>query len=259
MQIIIPMTGYGSRFKKAGYKDLKPFIKVHGRPILEWVVKMFPKEKDILFICRQEHLDSIPNMESEIKRICPTGTIAPIGKDWVKLGPVYNIMQVKEFIKDNEPCITSYCDYYMHWNYKDFKKTMEENGCDGCVPCYTGFHPHLIPEKNLYASCRVDNSKNLLEIKEKFSMENDKTKALHSPGAYYFKSGALLKKYYQKQIDQKLTTKDEYYSSVTYNLLCEDGLTTYVYDKIPHFCQWGTPKDLEDYIFWVNIIKNFSK
>ena len=28
MNVIIPMTGYGSRFVAAGYKELKPFIKV---------------------------------------------------------------------------------------------------------------------------------------------------------------------------------------------------------------------------------------
>ena len=33
----------------------------------------------------------------------------------------------------------------------------------------------------------------LLEIKEKFSFENDKSKAFHSGGNYYFKSGELLK------------------------------------------------------------------
>ena len=30
MQIIIPMTGFGSRFVNAGYRDLKPLIKVYG-------------------------------------------------------------------------------------------------------------------------------------------------------------------------------------------------------------------------------------
>lgn len=50
MQIIIPMTGYGSRFVAAGYKDLKPFIPIMGHPIIEWIVKrMYPQEK-ILFI-----------------------------------------------------------------------------------------------------------------------------------------------------------------------------------------------------------------
>ena len=40
MQIIIPMTGYGSRFIAAGYKKLKPFIEVEGMPIVEWIIKM---------------------------------------------------------------------------------------------------------------------------------------------------------------------------------------------------------------------------
>ena len=39
MKIIIPMTGYGSRFAAAGYKELKPFIEVQGRPILQWIVE----------------------------------------------------------------------------------------------------------------------------------------------------------------------------------------------------------------------------
>ena len=30
MQILIPMTGNGSRFVNKGYSRLKPFIEVHG-------------------------------------------------------------------------------------------------------------------------------------------------------------------------------------------------------------------------------------
>ena len=51
MKIIIPMTGYGSRFAAAGYKDLKPFIKVQGIPVIEWIVKVkYADETDFLFV-----------------------------------------------------------------------------------------------------------------------------------------------------------------------------------------------------------------
>ncbi|MDG1436744.1 MAG: sugar phosphate nucleotidyltransferase [Rickettsiaceae bacterium] len=255
MQIIIPMTGYGSRFKEAGYQDLKPFIKVHNKSIIEWVVKMFPGEDDIVFVCRQEHLDSISGMLSDLKKIKPTATIFAID-DWHKKGPIYDVMQAESVIKEDVPVIINYCDFYMHWDYQDFKKTVKEKDCDGAIPCYTGFHPHLIPEKNLYASCKIDENHNLIEIKEKFSFEEDKQKAFHSAGTYYFKSGALFKKYAQRQIERKVMLKEEYYASLTYNLLCEDGLKTYVYDKISHFCQWGTPEDLQEYLFWIENIKN---
>ena len=60
MQIIIPMTGYGSRFVAAGYKDLKPFIKVANKPIIQWIVEgIYPEEENIVFICRKEHLDRL--------------------------------------------------------------------------------------------------------------------------------------------------------------------------------------------------------
>ena len=49
MNIIIPMTGYGSRFVAAGYKELKPFIPVMGKPIIEWIVKgMYPEEEQFI-------------------------------------------------------------------------------------------------------------------------------------------------------------------------------------------------------------------
>ena len=76
MQIIIPMTGYGSRFVAAGYQELKPFIRVQGRPILEWIVKgMYPGESNFLFICRGEHLKSIKGMEETLCQIAPGAEI----------------------------------------------------------------------------------------------------------------------------------------------------------------------------------------
>ncbi len=70
MKIIIPMTGYGSRFIAAGYKELKPFIKVQGKPIIEWIVKgMYNDEDDFLFVCRKEHLDKDINMRDKLLKL----------------------------------------------------------------------------------------------------------------------------------------------------------------------------------------------
>ena len=56
MQIIIPMSGLGTRFVNAGYKDPKPLIIVDNKPIIEHVVNLFPEENDISFICNDKHL-----------------------------------------------------------------------------------------------------------------------------------------------------------------------------------------------------------
>jgi len=259
MKIIIPMTGYGSRFVAAGYKNLKPFIKVHGLPIIEWIVRgMYAGETDFLFICRQEHLDRIPDMKDRLLEIAPAAGICAID-DWIKKGPVYDVLRAADFIDDGEQCIINYCDFYMTWDYGKFVRDVEKRGCEGCIPCYTGFHPHLLIEKNYYASCLTDENENLVEIREKYSFEKDKTKAKHSPGVYYFKTGNLLKKYCKKLVDSNCTINGEFYASLPYNFMVQDGLKVWVPANVGKFCQWGTPEDLEDYLFWTECVRRFQE
>ncbi len=259
MRIIIPMTGYGSRFVAAGYKDLKPFIKVQNKPIIQWIIEgMYPRESDFLFVCRQEHLDKYPDMKERLLKMAPEAKIFAID-DWVKKGPVFDVLRAEEAIADDEPCIINYCDFYMTWDYEQFKKDVVARNCDGAVPCYTGFHPHLMIEKNLYASCRTDEDDNLIEIKEKFSFEVDKTKAKHSPGVYYFKNGATLKKYCHALVDANETLNGEFYASLPYNYMVRDGKKVWVPTNVDKFCQWGTPEDMTDYLFWSECTRRYGK
>ena len=50
MQIIIPMSGFGERFRSAGYDTPKPLIEVDGKPIIEHIVEMFPGNTNFIFI-----------------------------------------------------------------------------------------------------------------------------------------------------------------------------------------------------------------
>ena len=258
MQIVIPMTGYGSRFVNAGYKELKPFIPVLGRPIIEWIVKdMYPGEQNFVFVVREEHLNTIPGMRDTLLKIAPDAEIFSI-RDWVKNGPVYDVLRASDAISDTEPVIINYCDFYMIWNWKEMKQKILDRDCEGCVPCYTGFHPHLIPEKNLYASCQVDENGDLIEIREKYSFEQDKMKAKHSPGVYYFKSGAIMKEYCRKLVDSEIRVNGEFYASLPYNQMVQDGWKVWVPTDIPYFCQWGTPEDLKEFEYWMEIMRGLK-
>ena len=257
MQIVIPMSGAGSRFIAAGYTDPKPLIKVHGKPIIEWVLKLFPGETDITFICRQDHLDTTA-MRDILTQLAPQGKI--LGIQPHKKGPVYAVSQAVAGLNQDEPVLISYCDYYMQWDYPAFKREVLARHCAGAIPCYTGFHPNLIPQKNVYASCKVDTDSHLLEIREKHSFEADKTKSLHSPGMYYFQSAALVGHYFnQMMASADWALNGEYYVSLVYNLMVQDQLSIWVPANVPKFCQWGTPEDLQDYLFWVNTVKGFVR
>lgn len=262
MNVIIPMTGYGSRFVAAGYQELKPFIRVMGRPVIEWIVKdMYPADVNIIFVCRGGHLMKDASMRERLLLLAPEAKIVSI-EDWVKKGPVYDVLRgyrellAQQAIDAQEPCIINYCDFYMQWDYAAFAKEAAERGCDGAVPCYSGFHPNLLPEKNYYASCLTDAQDDLIEIREKYSFEKDKTKAKHSPGVYYFAGGAVMEKYCQILTEhEECAINGEYYASLPYNFMVQDGLKVWVPVNVEYFCQWGTPEDMQEFVYWTDLIR----
>ncbi|MDA9781150.1 glycosyltransferase family 2 protein [Amylibacter sp.] len=251
VQLIIPMSGLGTRFVNQGYTDLKPLIKIHNKPMIAWVLRMFPDAISPLFICRKDHLKNTKMLDI-LEENCSDGVV--IGIEGKKLGPVGALISAFKHINDNDPVIVSYCDYYMKWDYLSFLKLVKNQGYDGAIPCYSGFHPHLLPANNLYASCRTNSKGELLEIREKFSFNSDKTKSLHSPGLYYFKSGRLLKKYCEKLVESGDSLGGEYYVSLVYKMMLQDNLRIGVPVNVKQFCQWGTPYDLEEYLYWTNHI-----
>ncbi|EKE01876.1 MAG: hypothetical protein ACD_21C00031G0006, partial [uncultured bacterium] len=158
MQVVIPMTGLGSRFSRAGYTAIKPLIPIDGKPMIEYVVQLFPGETNFLFICNNDHLKQTA-LRAELERIMPTGKI--VGVDYSKKGPVWAVLSAQEYIQNHEPIIVNYCDFFALWDYLAFKQMIETTACAGAIPCYIGFHPHLLGS-NLYASCKTDTAKNLL-------------------------------------------------------------------------------------------------
>ena len=120
MQIVIPMSGFGERFRRAGYTVPKPLIEIDGKTIIEHVVDMFPGETNFTFIVNQDHLDNPSfGMEAELRRLAPEGKIFPIAPH--KLGPINAVMQAISILDLNEPTIVNYCDFTCLWDWENFK------------------------------------------------------------------------------------------------------------------------------------------
>jgi len=248
MHIIIPLSGLGSRFIAEGYKDPKPLILVDGKPMVEHVVNLFPGETKITFIANDKHLKET-SMNKILRSIVPNCTIREVSSE-NRQGPVDAVFQIVNMIDDNEEVIVSYCDYGTEWDYKKFLSETREKNADGAIAYYTGFHPHLLGSDK-YAFMKDDGSNNLIEIKEKEMFGTNKFLEKASNGTYYFKTGKILKHYFQKQIALNERINNEFYVSMTYNLLVKDGLKVHLYE-IQKMLQWGTPKDLEIYQDWSN-------
>ena len=252
IQLIIPMSGIGKRFVDAGYEETKSLIDVDGYPIIKHVVDLFPGVKDVIFICNDIHLKQT-NMRKVLNDISPNCRIFEVVNN--TKGPINAIHQIFDFIDNNKQTIVSYCDYGTYWDFENFINYVNDKNLDGAIPCYTGFHPHMLGSDN-YAFCKESNME-LIQIKEKEPFTDNKMNEYASNGTYYFKSGHLLKEYSQKLIDLEININGEYYVSLLYNLLINDGLKVGIFE-IENMLQWGTPYDLENYKSWSKYFSNIN-
>lgn len=251
MQIIIPMSGLGERFKRAGYTVPKPLIEVDGKTIIEHVIDLFPGEKDITFICNKEHLIRPEfRMEEILMLAAPTARICAIeGK---KLGPIDAVLRGAPDLDPDRPTFVNYCDFTCVWDWNDFKAFVVEADCDGAIPSYRDFHPHSLGS-TLYAYVR-ETGRWAYDIQEKKPFTHDPKNEFASSGGYYFRSGRMMVEAFNETIDRDLSVNGEFYVSMAYKPLFDRRARVGVYE-IPHFMQWGTPEDLEEYVGWSNLFR----
>lgn len=252
MQIIVPMSGFGERFRRAGYSLPKPLIEVDGKPIIAHVIDLFPGETNFVFVCNQEHLDNPDyHLESTLKKYCPTGKI--VGTEPHKLGPVQAVLNAAEYIDLKSPIVVNYCDFTCRWDWHDFVDFTQKTQCAGAIPAYKGFHPHYVGPNN-YAYMREEHGW-VLDIQEKQPYTDNRMEEYASSGTYYFASSELLLNTLHETKQQNLLVNGEYYMSMAYKPLLQAGHPVAVYE-IEHFMQWGTPEDLAEYQMQSELFRN---
>ncbi|MEO8454626.1 MAG: NTP transferase domain-containing protein [Sphingomicrobium sp.] len=254
MQVVIPMSGFGERFRRAGYTVPKPLIMVDGKPIIGHVIDLFPGETDFLFICNREHLGEPRYAMAEmLSEYCPTGRVVSI--DPHREGPIGAIRQARKHIDPDRPMFVNYCDFNCFWDWADFKRFVAETECDGAVPAYRGFHPHSLHGNN-YAFLRETGGW-LNDIQEKQPWTDDRLSELASSGGYYFATGGLGLDLFDEVVDRDMKVGGEFYVSLAYKVLTERQARIAVYE-LQHFMQWGTPEDLAEYLGWSSVFRRLA-
>lgn len=237
------MSGFGERFRRAGYDLPKPLIEIEGKTFIQHVFEMFSKDDEFVFICNQEHLENDKyEMSRKIKSFCPQASIISIKPH--KLGPIHAVNQVINDFDENREVIINYCDFTCYWDYKDFLKKTRDANVDGALPSYKGFHPHSAGKTN-YAYIK-ENNLCATDIQEKKPFTNNKTQEYASSGTYYFKSIKILKESISYVLTNEIKTNGEYYISMCYKFIFNNRGKVLVY-PLEYFMQWGTPQDFEEY------------
>jgi NDP-sugar pyrophosphorylase family protein len=250
MKIIIPMAGIGQRFVNAGFKDIKPLIDIDGKPMVERICQMFPPDSEFIFICNKEHLETTP-LREVLERSAKNKLILAINPH--KKGPVFSCLAAFDHVDDSEEVFVNYCDLLNEWDFNDLLEKARKGNYEGVLPAFKGFHPASLGT-TFYAYMRVNEKDELLEIREKEAFTDNRMNEFASAGGYYFSRGGLFKKYFRKVIDENHNVNDEYYASIPYNFMMQDGLKVLAYD-LPKHIVLGTPSDYNSYMFWSDFFR----
>lgn len=250
MTIVVPMAGLGNRFVIAGYKEPKPLIPVCGKSILERVVAMFPPDYPFVMICNEQHFihTDLPDM---VKKLKPEARL--VAMPCHKLGPVYTVKAAYDYIPDDQPVVVAYCDVVAKFDPQDFADFVQRSNLDGCLFTHIGFHPHTLSTTTKMAFCKTQGDA-VLEVKEKACYTDNPFQEHASSGLYYFRSGAMLKKYCELAMARNLQYNGEFYITLVYNAMVQDGLRVGYYDT--DIAILGTPEEVQNCEAWQHIIRS---
>lgn len=231
INLIMPMAGGGTRFKKEGIDIPKPLIGLNGKPFFFWATQSivkFAKIDDLIFIVLKEHVEKY-KIDREILKYYPNAKLKII--DQVLNGAVLTCLRGIELINNENPVLFNDCDHsFLCETFYDFILKSKDDA-DGAILTFTSNDPR-------FSYIEINNLGNVTKTMEKKVISN---KAIC--GAYYFKNKNIFKKSAQKYLDD--CNYNEYFISGVYNIMIKENM------KIKYFLtdlhiSFGTPEEYKE-------------
>lgn len=251
MQLVVPMSGIGKRFKDKGYVNPKYTLDIGGISVLESILNNYPKIESVLLIVNEQDWKSEQAFFKKILSVREEKIEFEV-IDNHKLGPAWAIHKARRKIRLDLPVSVNYCDFSWTWNFDSLQEILRRD-LDGIVVTYTGFNPHMI-HNSKYAYIRKDTAGLVCDIREKESFTDTPMSEEASAGTYIFKNGRILLEAIDNQITSQHVFNEEFYISLTYKNMIERGLKIESF-LIDQFVQLGTPEDYSEYSRWKRFFK----
>jgi bifunctional N-acetylglucosamine-1-phosphate-uridyltransferase/glucosamine-1-phosphate-acetyltransferase GlmU-like protein len=222
---------------------------------METFIKSFSDFNDYetIFLCRNIDLKSTP-LKEVIEQHAVNYKILGIEKN--NLGPVYSVSNIFEHLPDDRPLLLSYIDTLQRTTIKGLINSF--HGYDGGMTIHDFKNPHWRTSKS-YCLVECDDNFNATNVVEKYDFKDEDFLDKHkfgSSGNYYFKSGALLKKYFNFILENNIKVNNEFYVTQAIEYMIKNKLRLKAY--LCPYAALGSPEDLEDYSFWMRWFNDFN-
>ncbi|WP_214483028.1 glycosyltransferase family 2 protein [Bacillus sp. SM2101] len=232
MNIVIPLAGKGTRFKKAGFTEPKVLINVLGKPMFYWSLKslnQLTSQNQVTFVCLDEHLNNT-KLKENIYQYCPNANIVAINE--YTRGQAETVLETEDFIKKNQPLLVFNGDTYQELPY--INHILNSNSTKGKIFVFTSSNPS-------YSYVDINKNNEVTDIKEKKVISKYAT-----TGLYYFPSTERYISATKEIINSRNSTEGEYYISNVIQRMLEKG-EHFEIIKVEKCYTLGTPMELESF------------
>ncbi len=237
LNIVIPMAGSGSRFKKEGYRTPKPLIKIWDKEMIKVVIDNITPMEDhkFIFICQNEHIKKY-NLEKKFQSWTRNFEIISINE--ITNGAACTVLLSRKLINDQNPLMIVNSDQYVDIKIDTYLKKMRQNEFDGYIMTMMANDPK-------WSYVKMNN--NLVKgVFEKRVVSNEAT-----VGIYNFKFGQEFCLYADLMIKKGEMVNNEYYVAPVYNEMINSNKKVGIFNigsVNDGMYGLGTPEDLNNFL-----------
>jgi choline kinase len=242
------MAGEGQRFKDANYTTPKPFLDVDGLPMVVRACKALPKADKNIFVIRRHHLNEYP-IQSVLENYLNNVVVIVI--DELTEGQAITCLAARDHIPDDAILNIGASDNDMVYNEEFVEKLYQNPELDGWIwtfrnnqsvlqnpKMYGWVATNMDTTRATYVSCKIPLSENPM---------NDHAII----GAFTFKKAKFFFDSVEKMVLENYRINNEFYVDVALDFAIKSGLNIHVNEVNQYIC-WGTPKDYEQYQYWLS-------
>lgn len=233
MQILIPMSGNGTRFAAMGYDKPKPLIEFFGKPMIEHVLTNLGVENDYVLCVQRAHYNINPGLFDRLATMVNKLSIMLV--DHVTQGAAETCVMAKQYLDPDQPLFIANCDQMMVWNQAEFEQWFAEEQLDGAMFVFDS-----TSTKNSY----VEIDSNGIAVR---TAEKQVISPYATTGIYVWKRTSDFLWAAEKMIAADIRVNNEFYVCPVYNENIARGERIGIYNPTEHW-PIGTPEDLDIYI-----------
>ncbi|MGI9252751.1 MAG: glycosyltransferase family 2 protein [Thermomicrobiales bacterium] len=230
--LVIPMAGSGRRFREAGFDLPKPFIRINGRPMIEWVLEsMAWPGADIVLIAQRADVAADPEAVAVIERHWPVRWALI---DGLTEGTACTVLAAEAMIPASQPMLMTISDACIAGGVEALLADARERDLDGSLTVFEDWgDPKL-------SFARVGDDGLVTETAEKRPISH-----LASAGQYYAREPAAVFAGVREMLAADDRVNGEFYTCPVYNYMIRRGARVGAC-TIPSHALWAmnTPEDL---------------